>query len=298
LTDSDYRGKPKVPRQFDVIDTSNLADYLSSLNLLIAAGPLLKNATTSSLHLELLLRKGHNAKETFDTLLCGYTQSLSLMLGLMPLEFWTNATADSNVEEVLMAVNAEDPEERVHAHARLIWKPSSPLTGQETLGIFIKMTPVAVATVLMAVYQDIFEFENLEAHLNSSFRAKRPVHDTYTPRFHRGSFAVLLKVLTTRIDTKWPATIALLLEMIQNDQAVEGQIECIQELIAYLSILDLYHHPLLKGLATGRHFCDYRTWDHIPEVLSATFVVPRQKLNNDFAMSSEQEASPDLMGSV
>lgn len=105
LDEAAYGKGATAPRQFDVIDTSNLSDYVGTLNLLVSAAPILKSKPSSTLYTEIMARGSVGEKEKFESLLCGHTRTLSLLLGATPIEFWTNATAVSSADELFLAMS-------------------------------------------------------------------------------------------------------------------------------------------------------------------------------------------------
>jgi hypothetical protein len=102
LDGEDYSVLGKGPLSFDVIDTSNLADHVGALNVLIAASPLLTNNVFASLYTESLVKRESSQKALIDKFLCGHFPTISILLGLFPVEYWTEATAISPTGEVVM----------------------------------------------------------------------------------------------------------------------------------------------------------------------------------------------------
>lgn len=89
VLDPQEYGKPGgAPHFFDVVDTSNLSDHLGALNLLVSASPLLKDAVTSTLYLESLIRKSADRHAELERLLCGHAPTVSLILGVSAVEYW------------------------------------------------------------------------------------------------------------------------------------------------------------------------------------------------------------------
>jgi hypothetical protein len=98
----DYAGSCKAPLSFNVIDTSNLIDHLGAINLLVAISPLLDNTPSATLYTETLVKRETNQKASIDELLCGHFPTMSVILGLFPVEYWANATATSTVDEAFL----------------------------------------------------------------------------------------------------------------------------------------------------------------------------------------------------
>lgn len=87
---------------FDVVDTSNLADHLGAVNLLILASPLLKPKGSATLYVETLMKGAVNRQAELDDLLLGHAPMTSLILGISAVESWTNATSTSAVDALVI----------------------------------------------------------------------------------------------------------------------------------------------------------------------------------------------------
>jgi hypothetical protein len=132
LAESDYGASGKAPKQFDVIDTSTLSHDVSILNLLVSAGPLLKDAPSSTLYTADLYRMG--GTDGFEKLLLEHTTIIVILLGLVPAEYWTNAKAVSIVDQILAALSDKDatPEAKNTVSGfRLSWKHNKHMAGQQ-----------------------------------------------------------------------------------------------------------------------------------------------------------------------
>lgn len=101
LDGEDYVSEGNAPLLFNVIDTSNLLDHVGAINILMAASSLLENSMSATLYTEALVKKHEDLKALVDSILCGHFPTLSILFGLMPIEYWTNATATSSAEEHL-----------------------------------------------------------------------------------------------------------------------------------------------------------------------------------------------------
>ena len=91
LDEEEFGPEGSAPASFTVIDTSNLIDHIGALNLLVAASPLLAGDVSASLYTEILVRRGESHQELVDNLLCGHLPTVSLLIGLFPVDYWTNA---------------------------------------------------------------------------------------------------------------------------------------------------------------------------------------------------------------
>jgi hypothetical protein len=97
----DYAKTGGAPLSFNVIDTSNLMDHVGAINLLVATSPLLDHNISATLYAESLVMREENQKASIDGLLGGHFPTVSILFGLVPIEYWTNATAKSHVDEIL-----------------------------------------------------------------------------------------------------------------------------------------------------------------------------------------------------
>ncbi|KAL2195570.1 hypothetical protein P885DRAFT_70208 [Corynascus similis CBS 632.67] len=102
LVEDDYGTDGAAPVSFNVIDTSNLIDHVGGLNLLVATSPLLDGHASSSLYTETLVQRTRSQREQLDQLLGGHLPTSSLLLGLFPVEYWTNTCYSSIDDEQLM----------------------------------------------------------------------------------------------------------------------------------------------------------------------------------------------------
>jgi hypothetical protein len=75
LDGEDYGTAGKAPLLFNVIDTSNLTDYVGAINLLVATAPLLQRSPSATLYTESLVKQAKDHKAFIDGLLCGHFPS-------------------------------------------------------------------------------------------------------------------------------------------------------------------------------------------------------------------------------
>jgi hypothetical protein len=179
------------------------------------------------------------------------------MLGLASIEYWSNNTTASNIEETRLSTDHQANEEHMQSHARLTWRLSNRLDGPQWPLALMKMSPTALATALMAVCHGMFRLEDETVHVNSSLRDQRR---SAFPHVHRGTLAAILKILTSRIDTDWSDVSKILVDKITADKHVASGTKHSQEFITHLSTHSLCHHPLLRGTVADEHYSDHRAW--------------------------------------
>lgn len=298
LDEAAYGKGATAPRQFGVIDTSNLSDHSGTLNLLVSAGPLLKEKLSSTLYTEIMARGTVSDKEKFETLLCGHTTTLSLLLGLAPIEFWTNATAVSYLDELLIALGerAENPIGGPNTQYRLAWKLDSYLAG--TAPAALSMDPQKLASLLLRVYLEMFAHESL-SFLASAREDSSKVASSAYPPYHRGSFAAVVKAVCSRVHTDAAEVGRQLIQMIQNDATLIFGSNYAHELALEMSNAGIYSDPWLtreirrdpsKGM-----FCK---WKEIPEAIAVTLVVPPSRWKPIFKEASDRGIGLTLEGNL
>ena len=113
-------------RLYNVIDTSNLIDHLGSLNLLINTIPLMDPNPQSTLYTDTLVQRDSNLGNTFATLLHGDFATMSSLLGVWPVEYWTNASFISPEEATFNAIyqqfSGQNSSYSGQAYCRVLWK--------------------------------------------------------------------------------------------------------------------------------------------------------------------------------
>jgi hypothetical protein len=301
------KGKARrlVPRQFDVIDTSNIADYSGAANILAAAGPLLKDLPSSTLYTEAMARGGASSispvaggeRTKFDDLVAGHTLTLSVLLGLTPIDYWTNTTTTSKVDEYLMAMSV-DGEQEPRVQSQLAWKRSSHVSGHAA---YQKPSIPAdkLAAAFMSIYGFMFMHENLSMFMN---RSRKDVTQfmlaTAHPKYHRGSLAALIKAVCQAVDTDTSAFAEQLVDLISDDETSQLGSNHVQALSLALLHAGVYSVPSLtadiqrdESLSKhkGGEFC---RWKDIPAAVAVTVVIPPEKWQRVYNKSKNTNILP------
>ncbi|KAI0838348.1 hypothetical protein F5Y06DRAFT_267925 [Hypoxylon sp. FL0890] len=294
-----YTGTNAAPTRFDVIDTSNLADHLGALNLLVATTPLLKTLASSTLWIETLLKFEKTRMQQFDALLRGHGPTLSLLLGLSPVDFWTNATSVSCVDELVMN-SLFSSTQRQQAHSRLAWKLDKCFSQQPKGSVPLGVEPHALARAVFQVYTQVFDNEDPTNVLKATREeAAENIRRHGYPLFHRGSFATLLKHVRTNTSTDWPSFWEQLLRMIDQDDQNKTTLRNLyrQDLGAQLHLHGLYTEQWLReNVSSKPSMGGFYAWRNIPEVACVTVVVPRKQIDNLYSTDLSKINAPTLEG--
>ena len=281
LDGEDYASKGNAPLLFNVIDTSNLLDHVGAINILVAASPLLENSISATLYMEALVKRQENLKALVDSILCGHFSTLSILFGLMPIEYWTNSTAISSVEEHLLDkviyTKGDRDSNTGQMHSRLTWKR---LVTESTAIPTIHFDGSELAHILYQCYLKMFQHEDMMKLLSKI--DLQTIQNSSVLHYHRGSLASFLCFVKKRVAVDWNESMNVFLSLVENDSTLLMGRSYIQELYLHLHLLDLYsvptfrspfnrtsHSQALKGLGA---------WKEIPAVVCIILKVPRAKL--------------------
>ena len=301
LDGSDYVSN-KAPMAFDIIDTSNLYDHLGPLNLFIATSPLLRNQPTSVLYVEVQLILHKTYQQLFDDMLCGHVPTLSGILGLFPVEYWTNTSSLSISDETMYDVLAKVAEgddtipstltDR-RTYLRTSWKrpvtTKGPLSGSEKM----YFSSNDLTHVLYQVYCYMFRGEDIAQ--NFSKLSAKEAWSSDRVLYNRASFASFVGLIKNRVKCDWNTMMESLFRLMRNTYGPKTR-DYFHELCAHLHMLGVFSVDYLKlwderessadvtGNMPGttpvrKEYGDLRDWKDIPPVVCITLKVPRDTLS-------------------
>ncbi|KAG9250549.1 TCP-1/cpn60 chaperonin family-domain-containing protein [Emericellopsis atlantica] len=287
------------PASFDVIDTSNLSDHVGALNILVATAPLLANRPWATIYTELLLKTEDTQQKSFEKLLCGHPATMSLLLGVSPVQFWTNAKAESHADEVFLGMmNQSGVGNDTQVHNRIAWKQDDQFSNQPHGRGCLHIDAKALSRVLLEIYLQIFSNERLHFETLKSQMHKR---DAVYGHFHRGSFAALLQLVQQRVSTDiWHDALHDLVANIATDRTLAMSSNFIQELSGQRYMLSGTKETWIVNDAS-QHARQglLKDWTDIPHMIAVTCEVPREAFLRLFEGSDHRKmASPLLLGSL
>ena len=289
LDSEEYALKGKAPISFDVIDTSNIMDHLGAINVLVATSSLLKNTISATLYTESLVQSEKSLEALIDKLFCGHLPTISILFGLFPLEYWTNATAISSVDEgMLGAVSGvttgkDKTKYTGQMHSRLAWKRtlavSEGMSGR-IVDQLIHFDRLDLAHILYQVYREMFQHEDM-VKLFSNVDIFT-LQNSSNLHYHRGSFAAFLRLVKSKVNVDWDKVMDALLDLVEHDSTILMGRNYIQELYLQLHLFGVHSMPTLQpnfNRASHSHTAkDFRAWNDIPAAVCITLKVPRAKL--------------------
>ncbi|RWA14948.1 hypothetical protein EKO27_g233 [Xylaria grammica] len=291
-----------APLDFDVIDTGNLCDYLGSLTLLTATSPLLRNRSSSVLFTEAVSKYGETYHEMLHNKLCGHVPTLTTLLSLFPVEYWTNTSSislgDDNILKVSLDAesnNGTKNAQRQQILLRTCWKRPLymvPSLGSSFESTSIKFDASQLARALYQVYVHMFQNEDYAQVFKSPDLAASG--SLSLEWYHRASFAAFLRLVQSKVVVcDWDAAMRDLLTLIENKPNTPANVDRIHEFYTYLHILGIYSVDAFKSwysreeclarslqrlTPTRENWGDLRDWENVPPVVCVTLKIPREKL--------------------
>ncbi|KAG2074819.1 hypothetical protein BDR04DRAFT_1171329 [Suillus decipiens] len=275
-----------APTTFNVIDTSNLLDYVGVLNIISITSPILQRTPSATLYTERLASlytKGPasgGSEVTLTEQLCGDIATIGLLLGLIPACFVLQFTNRSNMHESIVRLS----EHASQNFERLAWKL---IGGAEKLltdlDYPINIAAEQLAGVFFNIYLDMFAHESVA---RVSAMVKQSVRSTMSGiiHYHRRSFVEILSVVKRRVITDWDSTMNMLHGKILNDRTLTLGMNFYQDLYCQLHLLGIFD---VYWLSLQEVPFIFRNWKMLPQTVCVVLVVPRDHL---------QPLLPDLDG--
>ncbi|KAJ5046777.1 uncharacterized protein L3040_004004 [Drepanopeziza brunnea f. sp. 'multigermtubi'] len=309
VLDGEGYGSGSAPLCFDVIETSNLVDHLGPLNVLVAASPLLKRQASSTLYTESLVAREKTQENLINGILCGSFPTVSILLGLTPVEYWTNATAVSNTEgaitekssKLLKPKHDADNASQGQMYCRMPWKAFFPTNISAGVEKKLQFDAGELACLLHRVYLGMFECEDMAKKMADI--SVRKIRNDSAPMYHRGSLAAFLKLLKSRVDTDWYAMVDQLTQRIKLDESILTGGSYLQELYVQMHLLDVFRMPNFDPgydalSAPGRALGGLAQWAKIPPAVCINLVIPRSKVGIFKRIPRNQLGTPLVNGIV
>ncbi|EXJ58996.1 hypothetical protein A1O7_06427 [Cladophialophora yegresii CBS 114405] len=254
---------------FDVINTSNLVDFIGCLNLLAATAPLLKNEG-STVYMELLLLRDESLHAYANDIMCGDIPTISALFGLNLIQYWSNVSTYSPYAEcVLKALS--DADAKCQGRSILMWKRANFNN--------IDFDPQELAQFVYQMSLRMFHHES-----KAAVRAKTWTQLFRHPAQHytRAGFAIILKVIRENRVVDFGVFIEQLSTLLSDDRHLDMG-PCYQHsLFVHLHQLCLFTPAMYTGNWDGTMLnleaSPLQKWLNIPATLHLTFVVSTPKM--------------------
>jgi hypothetical protein len=310
--------------QFDVIDTSNLADHVGILNVLPAAVPLLSRKSSSVLYIETLLVASDDPSRSLPTMLCSDVSTMSLLLGLSPIGHLLGVATDSIGCEFLSLPPLQDSSRQQRQHRiRTPWKV--PQLGDMSVLEELKHQPDSryrvafdaeqLGDYFFSIYLKMFAHEDWGARMSStsltSIRRQLMSPLSGDLRYYtRLSLVSVMRIAKANITTDWARCMSHFMDKVQNDQQLPIGQNSLQELILSLHVygvredeplklspLDLEIAATVSTRSKSRLKILFQA-SSPPSIIHVALVVPRHKLRIFTAESPDKIGTPRLRLSV
>ncbi|KAK3171305.1 hypothetical protein OEA41_003389 [Lepraria neglecta] len=303
LDSGDHAPTGAAPLSFNVIDTSNLVDHVGALNVLIACSPLLEEDVSATLYTECLVKRRDNLKAMLDDLLCGHFPTVSILLGLFAVEYWTNATATSSVDEGMLDATASimgnKEDDRGQMHSRMAWKRSiipSTHVSEATSIHLLHFHEAELAHIFYQVYQMMFRHEDMRVLFSNI--SLQTLRNHSCPQYHRGSLVSFLALVKERVVVDWDKVMDTFLRLVENDATLLMGKNYIQELYLHLHLFGVHSVPIFRPtfIHSRANQClgGLSAWKHIPAIVRITLKVPRTKLRVFTSISQAKLGTPPV----
>ncbi|RYP42465.1 hypothetical protein DL767_000153 [Monosporascus sp. MG133] len=232
-----YGSTGTAPRLFDVIDASNSVDRLGVMDVLVSSSPLLKVAASSTLYMEIPRLLNETYKESFDSVLFGHPPTISLLLGLVPVEYWTNATPVSYVDELMLTSSVSTHAETLKSYAWLSWKLAGYLLGQTRDISPLTLKPADLAKILYAIYAQTVQ-RPPKASEGRKLLPRTTAGNGHV--YHARNFVGFVKQIFYSVNVDGTKTCEIFLDLLRNDASSVFGREYYMELAHQLRLRGVY----------------------------------------------------------
>ena len=296
LDGGDYGPSGGAPTSFNIIETSNIMDHIGLLNVLVAALPLLSSDPSATLFTEALLRAGGDATKSLTVQICTDVSTMSLLLGLAPVNYLSNFNTRSNAEEVLATkFNAGSKQ----YHERITWK--RPTTGDSVIAsqlhspvnVPISFEPRDLGKLLFDIYLKMFASDDTMSRLSNPLQF---LQDSEIVHYNREAFAIFLAMVKRRVNGDWVSTMESFFDRLGTDRTLMMGMTNYQDLCTQLHLAGVYTVEPMRAPVTkeGR----FQGWTRVPPTVSVILVVPRNKLQVLSDVDPKQAGKPILHGNL
>ncbi|KAM6496297.1 hypothetical protein JOM56_009003 [Amanita muscaria] len=296
-----------APTQFNVIDSSNLRDYLGLMNVLIITIPLLERKPYSTIYTDALhpAKEENVARRGLLDELCGDVTTMSLLLDLCPVSFVSNFTTHSNVHEIISVALASSGKQ---FHEHVSWKICS-LANTEIAEMDdvsdrrLRFDQRQLAHFLYGVYLEMFWEERNAMQYRDVLGIKEITRRLTLPHYVRATLVALLNLIKSRVDTDWDAMVTLLYDLITNDRVLITGDSNFQDLFLALHVsrvqtLVTFLPGFSDKFANEDDPIAKKGWLDVPPIVCITFKVPRRKLKHIENYTAEQLGNPILLCNI
>ena len=281
-----FKAESEFVHLFDAIDTSNIADHVGLLNVLICALPLLKSSASATCYTENLVDAVLKVSplERLRTLLCGDPATIFCLLRAAPVECLTGITSASTLHEEISLAMSEGLG-MTQNRWRFSWKDI--FIGDDHIQDLYKsqFAPSwdvdGISAVLMSIFSEMFQDEEIGPML-ANIRTTGQIHHR-VQHYSRTNFVAFIKFLQSRHRVPWSELFRKLVDLLSVTAPMSTKDGAVQELFLQLHIQRLYTTEVLQHGAENASIRFPSSWpaaflnSSTPSTLPLLFRVPRTK---------------------
>ncbi|KAG9086486.1 hypothetical protein FRC06_003063 [Ceratobasidium sp. 370] len=233
--------------KYDIIETSNLMDPISFLNLILITRALVRenSASRSILYTEQILPSDGTGTQPFSERVCATIPAISSILGIAPLAWVSGFTSYSNVHEPLTGVS--------QSIEHIAWV--DPMLGDyaNSGGLIVSFEADDLTHIIFGLYEKIFRYEQDISGLLPNISRGR-LQSMATIYYRRESVAALLQLVKRRICLKtgtWDPVVEKFADAVRRDRSRKVGLWYYEDLRLHLHIYGVYTADLLRNHLHG-----------------------------------------------
>ncbi|KAJ3839140.1 hypothetical protein F5878DRAFT_680019 [Lentinula raphanica] len=275
-----YGSSPNpAPSSFDVIDTSNLVDHIGLLNVLVSTIPL--HTEIGVIYTESLLYKGDNATKEFTEQLFADLGTVSLLLGVVPIDYLSGFSTRSNTHELLLQPVLQKYNGTRQFHQVVTWKSMTSACIIAAAQHAVCFDNMQLGTFLWDMYNSMFEEE-------SKLMAKpQAIAMSNLINYNRESFVLFLRLVQLNLSLStedWESVMERFINLQESSDTMIMDTLNRPDFYAYLHKYGVY---TISTYHTSLHQVGwFARWSRVPQLVRIVLTVPRSVLDTIFKGSN------------
>ncbi|KAL6305504.1 hypothetical protein BKA93DRAFT_216465 [Sparassis latifolia] len=302
-----------APVRFNVIHTSNLEDHIGLLNLMISAIPVMSSALSSVLYTESLKSRAkgdgqpmvyedgeekhlplEDGAEDFTKRLYAEMSTMSLLLGVCPVDYLSRFTTRSNTHEVMLHTEHRQRGTKSSFLQVMTWKYAASGdtsaarnvdTGYPVLAGVLKFDPCQLGTLLSHIYRRIFlthqqdNIAEFSGELDEQQRKNALTSESNIVFHTRESFILFLKFVKDRhciSDEQWEQVMDVFIDIHRHGDFLTSDDQFQHELYSQLHLHRLYRMSTVQDDVSNISFLS--EWQSVAPIVRIFLIVPRERL--------------------
>ena len=203
--------------RFNVVESSNVVDYLGLLNVLAACRPLLLETPDAALFSETLLRATEDDTPMMLGLALAEIREIGILLNLLPLGHLTGVLTTSNLS---VAAIQSAKSNAYNGRVQITWKVPAlgdTLEAKDQNQQPTYVAPDQLAIILYSIYAKMFEDEDPAVYMQKRIRAQSGKVSNMS-HYSKASIVGLILTVKLIISTDWKIMMDSFLQRIWTDK--------------------------------------------------------------------------------